>query len=123
TARVSSFRRRFLCARVLPFASRTRNEGWRSAEITCGCCGTAERALRRAQGACEAPASLGRRSPLGAPPWRFWAGRALFPHRTEHPDRSQRTPRTPVVSWPEGGCRAPTASGGESQARDATPRL
>src|SRR5262245_44984009 len=42
----------------------------------------AERASRRAQGACEAPASLGRRSPLGAPPWRFWAGRALFPHRT-----------------------------------------
>src|SRR5262245_15746907 len=40
TAHVSSFPRRIFCARVLPFASRTRNEGWRSAEITCGCCGT-----------------------------------------------------------------------------------
>src|SRR5215467_5628858 len=35
-----SFPRRVFCARVLLLASRTRNEGWRSAEITCGCCGT-----------------------------------------------------------------------------------
>src|SRR5262245_66119003 len=35
-----SFPRRVFCARVLLLASRTRNEVWRSAEITCGCCGT-----------------------------------------------------------------------------------
>src|SRR5262249_8356094 len=40
TAHISSLPRRVFCAWVLLLASRTRNEGWRSAEITCGCCGT-----------------------------------------------------------------------------------
>src|SRR5262245_28872296 len=29
-----------LCARVFVLASQPRMKGWRSAEITCGCCGT-----------------------------------------------------------------------------------
>src|SRR5439155_8425533 len=50
------------------------NEGWRSAEITLGCSGTRGRAItRHARRLARRLASLGRRSPLGAPPWRFWA--------------------------------------------------
>jgi hypothetical protein len=44
------------------------------------------------------------RSPLGAPPWRFWARGRAFSHRHRlrlrfgrHPGRSQRAPRTQVV--------------------------
>jgi hypothetical protein len=45
------------------------------------------------------------RSPLGAPPWRFWAPRAalLSPNTRlrrsfgRHPDRSQRAPRSQVI--------------------------
>src|SRR5437867_7872586 len=58
------------------------NEGWRSAEITLGCSGTRGRALtRHARRLARRLASLGRRSPLGAPPWRFWAPVPRFPHR------------------------------------------
>jgi hypothetical protein len=80
------------------------------------------RSAERRSGACEAPVGhamtrrvrrLARRhashdagrSPLGAPPWRFWApGAALLSPNTRlrrsfgrHPDRSQRAPRSQVV--------------------------
>ena len=58
------------------------NEGWRSAEITLGCSGTRGACLNAArQTPCEAPCVSRRRSPLGAPPWRFWAPVPRFPHR------------------------------------------
>jgi hypothetical protein len=68
-------------ARGLHLASRTRNEGWRSAEITFRCsvhrrggpCGT--------PGACEAPASLGDARLSALHRGDFGPGAALLPHR------------------------------------------
>ena len=58
------------------------DEGWRSAEITLGCSGTRGACLNAArQTPCEASCVSRRRSPLGAPPWRFWAPVPRFPHR------------------------------------------
>src|SRR5262249_30429190 len=60
----------------------------------------------------------GGRSPLGAPPWRFWASGPRFSHR--HPplltlrrasDRAQRAPRSQVVVPGGRGPRAPEANG------------
>ncbi len=107
------------------------NEGWRSAEITLGCSGTRGRALtRHARRLARRLASLGRRSPLGAPPWRFWAPVPRFPHRTlpsslrfgEQPDRSQRAPRVRVVVPGGRGPGASRGDGCEPAPRDATPR-
>ena len=69
------------------------------------------------------------RSPLGAPPWRFWASGPRFSHR--HPplltlqrasDRAQRAPRSQVVVP---GGRLPGPPGGEQlrATRRGTPRL
>ena len=69
------------------------------------------------------------RSPLGAPPWRFWASGPRFSHR--HPplltfrrasDRTQRAPRTQVVVPGGRGPEPPEASGYEPPPQDATPR-
>jgi hypothetical protein len=114
----SSFPRR-ICARV--FASllhSPRIEGWAERRETFGC--SAEhpfglhmtRQARRLRGALRPIARQDAReraydagrSPLGAPPWRFWASGPRFSHR--HPplltfrrasDRTQRAPRTQVV--------------------------
>jgi hypothetical protein len=43
-----------------------------------------------------APHDAGR-SPLGAPPWRFWAPGAALSSPAFAPDRAQRAPRTQVV--------------------------
>src|SRR5947208_11011239 len=61
------------------------------------------------------------RSPLGAPPWRFWAlgPRFRLPHYT---GAAQRAPRSQVVV-PGGRLPAPPgASGYEPPPQDATPR-
>ncbi len=119
------------CARVLLFCFAHPNEGWRSAEKTLGCSGTRVRALtRHARRLARRLASLGRRSPLGAPPWRFWAPVPRFPHRTlpsslrfgEQPDRSQRAPRVRVVVPGGRGPGASRGDGCEPAPRDATPR-
>jgi hypothetical protein len=66
-------------------------------------------------------ASGGTRSPLGAPPWRFWAGgRASFSGISS--GSVERAPRSRVVV-PGGRCPGPPEPDGyEPQPRDATPR-
>jgi hypothetical protein len=64
------------------------------------------------------------RSPLGAPPWRFWASGAALSSRiarlsfrfSEHPDRLQRAPRSQVVVP---GGRGPYLPGQRLQAATA----
>ncbi len=82
TAHVSSFPRRVFAPGFCFLCFAHPNEGWRSAEKTLGCSGT-RGACRNAarQTPCEAPCVSRRRSPLGAPPWRFWAPVPRFPHR------------------------------------------
>jgi hypothetical protein len=71
------------------------------------------------------------RSPLGAPPWRFWAPGAALPspwapavlQRRALAFRSvQRAPRTQVVVPGGRGPEPPEASGYEPPPQDATPR-
>jgi hypothetical protein len=83
------------------------------------------------------------RSPLGAPPWRFWAPGPRFSHRHPPPltlrrtlskpaialrrrafapDRSQRAPRTQVIVPGRRGPELQGASGYEPPPQDATPR-
>ncbi len=65
----SSFPRRVFCARGLPFASRTRNEGWAERRKNVGCLRGTRSACSDTPGACE----------------------------DLHPDRSQRAPRIRVI--------------------------
>jgi hypothetical protein len=61
------------------------------------------------------------RSPLGAPPWRFWAlgPRFRLPHYT---GAAQRAPRSQVVVPGGRGPAPPEASSYEPPPQDATPR-
>src|SRR5262245_20887822 len=62
------------------------------------------------------------RSPLGAPPWRFWAPGAALLSPAFAPDRLQRAPRSQVVV-PGGRLPGPPeTSGYEPLPQDATPR-
>jgi len=64
------------------FASRTRMRGGGAPRKRSGARAPVGRALtRHARRLARRLASLGRRSPLGAPPWRFWAPVPRFPHR------------------------------------------
>src|SRR5262245_51766651 len=66
-------------------------------------------------------ASSGTRSPLGAPPWRFWAGgRASFSGIAS--GSVQRAPRSQVVVPGGRGPEPPGADGYEPRPQDATPR-
>ena len=56
------------------------------------------------------------RSPPGAPPWRFWAGRRAFPSPAFAPDRLQRAPRTRVVVPGGRGAEPPGANGSRAAA-------
>ena len=71
------------------------------------------------------------RSPLGAPPWRFWAPGAALPspwapavlqRRAGAFGSVQRAPRTQVVVPGGRGPEPPEASGYEPPPQDATPR-
>ena len=62
------------------------------------------------------------RSPLGAPPWRFWAPGAALLSPAFAPDRLQRAPRTQVVVPGGRGPEPPEANGYEPPPQDATPR-
>ena len=96
------------------------------------------RSAEKRSGACEAPVGrimtryarrLARRlashdagrSPLGAPPWRFWAlgPRFRLPHYT---GAAQRAPRSQVVVPGGRGPAPPGANGYEPPPQDATPR-
>src|SRR5262245_15108753 len=66
-------------------------------------------------------ASSGTRSPLGAPPWRFWAGgRASFSGISS--GSVQRAPRSQVVMPGGRGPEPPGADSYEPRPQDATPR-
>ena len=73
----------FLRPGFASFASRTPRRGGRSAESRTGACEAPVGPARNAAGQALARrlASLGGRSPPGAPPWRFWAPVPRFPHR------------------------------------------
>jgi len=60
------------------------------------------------------------RSPLGAPPWRFWAPGAALLSPAFAPDRLQRAPRTQVVMP---GGRGPCLPRRAVTSRRRTPRL
>src|SRR5262249_23909736 len=62
------------------------------------------------------------RSPLGAPPWRFWAPGAALLSPAFAPDRLQRAPRTQVVVPGGRGPEPPGANGYKPPPQDATPR-
>ena len=99
------------------------NEGWRSAEITLGCSGTRGRALtRHARRLARRLASLGRRSPLGAPPWRFWAPvpRFLLRHLLRIRAASSSQPGRSARRTGSRGLPMPTVT--SRLRRDATPR-
>ena len=73
----------FSAPEVCNFASLTPNEGGRSAESRSGAAapvGRAHNAARQALARRLASHDAGR-SPLGAPPWRFWAPGPRLPHR------------------------------------------
>jgi hypothetical protein len=101
-------RARIAASGLCLFASLTPTRGGRSAERRSGVCETpvghamTRRVRRLARRLASHDAG---RSPLGAPPWRFWAarGRASLPAIAlglrfgRHPDRSQRAPRSQVI--------------------------
>jgi hypothetical protein len=104
-----SFPRPHFCVRALPLCfTHPPSRGGRSAERRSGVCETpvghamTRRVRRLARRLASHDAG---RSPLGAPPWRFWAarGRASLPAIAlglrfgRHPDRSQRAPRSQVI--------------------------
>src|SRR6516164_9467002 len=62
------------------------------------------------------------RSPLGAPPWRFWAPGAALASPAFAPDRLQRAPRTQVVVPGGRGPCLPGRTVTSRLPRDATPR-
>jgi len=127
-----SFPRRMSAPEFCIVASLTPNEGWAERRETFGCVRSTRGA--RHDAACHARRLASHdagRSPLGAPPWRFWAPGAALPSpwaptvlqrravalriraaSSSHPGRS---------AW-RAGSRASRASGYEPPPRDATPR-
>src|SRR6201997_4897396 len=130
-----SFPRRVFAPGSCIVASRTRKEGGRNAEKRSGArrhplglhMTRQARRLRGAlrpiarQDARERAYDAGR-SPLGAPPWRFWAPGAALLSPAFAPDRLQRAPRTQVVV-PGGRLPEPPEASGYGAARRGTPRL
>src|SRR5437870_2787761 len=107
------------------FASPTRIEGERSAERRSGACEAPVRPAHDAAGQALARRLASHnagRSPLGAPPWRFWAPGAALLSPALAPDRLQRAPRTQVVVPGGRGPEPPEANGYEPPPQDATPR-
>src|SRR5215813_5450777 len=109
------------CARILLFlCSIPPHEGRaerRKAQVFC----CRARDARRSTPGEARRASSGTRSPLGAPPWRFWAGgRASFSGIAS--GSVQRAPRGQVVVPGGRGPEPPGAFGYEPRPQDATPR-
>jgi hypothetical protein len=127
------------------FASPTRIEGWAERRETFGCCAKhplglhMTRQARRLRGALRPMARQDAReraydagrSPLGAPPWRFWAPGAALPSPSAPPVLQRRAGalriRAASSSHPgrsawRAGSLPPEANGYEPPPRDATPR-
>src|SRR5205823_8972747 len=112
-----SFPRRVFCARGLPFASRTRNEGWAERRKNVGCLRGTRSACSDTPGAGEAPCVPRRGTPasrrstvaiLGSGP--------ALPSPDLRPDRSQRAPRIRVIVPGGRGPVPPEASGYQPRA-------
>jgi hypothetical protein len=116
------------------FASRTRIEGWAERRETFGCLrgtrGAYHDAIRQALARRLASHNAGR-SPLGAPPWRFWAPGAALPspwapavlqRRAVAFGSVQRAPRTQVVVPGGRGPCLPRRAVTSRPPQDATPR-
>src|SRR5439155_8745607 len=92
-----SFPRRAFCARVLLFRFTHPIEGVVGAPRVVRVLARHPLGLhvtRQARRLARRLASLGGRSPPGAPPWRFLAPVPRFPSPAFAPERSQRAPRT-----------------------------
>src|SRR5439155_24655971 len=114
------------CARGLQLCfAHPEPRGGRSAERRSGArrnsLGAYHDAIRQALARRLAAHNAGR-SPLGAPPWRFWAPGAALLSPAFAPDRLQRAPRTQVVVPGGRGPEPPEANGYEPPPQDATPR-
>ena len=123
TAHVSSFPRRVFAPGFCFLGFAHPDEGWRSAEITLGCSGTRGACLNAArQTPCEASCVSRRRSPLGAPPWRFWAPvpRFLLRHLLRIRAASSSQPGRSARRTGSRGLPVPTVT--SRLRRDATPR-
>src|SRR5262244_3785795 len=130
-----SFPRRMSAPGFCIFASLTPNEGWAERRETFGCSAEHPWGLhvtRQARRLARRLASHNAgRSPLGAPPWRFWAsgprfrllGRPPSYNGGQLPSGSvQRAPRSQVVVPGGRGPGPPGANGYEPPPQDATPR-
>jgi hypothetical protein len=116
----------FFAPRVCNFASLTPNRGVggapRNVRVLGGTpVGPARNAAGQALARRLASHDAGR-SPLGAPPWRFWALGAALLSPAFAPDRLQRAPRSQVVV-PGGRLPEPLEASGYGAARRETPRL
>src|SRR5262249_46146509 len=126
TAQIFSFPRRVFAPGFCNFASLTPNRGVggapRNVRVLGGTpVGPAHDAAGQALARRLASHDAGR-SPLGAPPWRFWAPGAALLSPAFAPDRLQRAPRSQVVV-PGGRLPGPPgASGYQPPPQDATPR-
>jgi hypothetical protein len=121
-----SFPRRMSAPEFCIVASLTPNEGWAERRETFGCVRSTRGA--RHDAACHARRLASHdagRSPLGAPPWRFWAPGAALPspwapavlqRRAGAFGSVQRAPRTQVVVPGGRGPEPPEASGYEPPA-------
>jgi hypothetical protein len=133
TAHVFSFPRPHCCARALPLCFTHPNEGWAERREPFGC--SAEQPVgvhvtRHARRLARRLASHDAgRSPLGAPPWRFWApGAALLsplpPSACASAGSGSVTASSsqPGRSALAGGAPASRGSGYKPPPQDATPR-
>jgi hypothetical protein len=129
-----SFPRPHCCVRALPLCFTHPNEGWAERRETFGCSAehpwgvhVTRHARRLARRLASHDAG---RSPLGAPPWRFWALRVpRFPPRVTRLGRSfggsgsvtASSSRPGLSAW-RAGSLPPEANGCEPPPQDATPR-
>ena len=111
-----------LCARVClyPFAPFPNKRGGRSADRRT-CVGVARARRDHPRSVRRGASHDAGRSPLGAPPWRFWAGgRASISGIAS--GSVQRAPRSQVVVPGGRGPGPPESAGYEPRPQDATPR-
>src|SRR5438093_7561292 len=112
-----SFPRRVFCARGLPVASRTRNEGWAERRKNVGCLRGTRSACSDTPGACEAPCvPCARDARLSALHRGDFGPGAALPSPDLRPDRSQRAPRTRVLVPGGRGPGPPETSGYQPRA-------
>jgi hypothetical protein len=108
-----------------------RIEGWAERRETFGCCAKHPWGVPSCVKDARERAYDAGRSPLGAPPWRFWASGPRFRLLRRPPSYNggqlpsgsvQRAPRSQVIVPGGRGPGPPGASGYEPPPQDATPR-